>query len=965
MRTRTVKSVDVVIGTNRSSIGTVGEVFVCLLSDAYDKIPLDAQYVSMRIKGMTLTVSSANDILTWVCKIMSVNRVLQLQPLLRRRQLSWFKGNSHGMNRPYRIAYNCYVDLDGSGATPLLRAAKILEWLSWPKKDVTITYKLSNNSIPSSSPQEVTIKTQTVHEPTTSQKQVIPHPSVKPLHNGAGCQVTTFSLKYDRVNTLVNSEPISLSFKHKVYNLNRKWFLLPAQISIALEAFKPGALRRLVAERQVPNMGIKCSGMKRELWVEEASIWYEANGTIRDFIRQARTLCKLFAVDMNDVSITYVTIKNENETDDPKQPVIINEDNPRADGPVVPVATVVPTTELKDVPSDVFVRSAVLEILKQGRDDGEIWEGFQSRPWCFRELGLRNSLLRKLKMWERPQEFSGEYSVLDADADYMILGDLGGFKRDAFLAWVQNIGLAIEHLCSVLHVKLPAWASQETKNADTNESRSDKSILKQPAGYVDKMNMLLKENFKAGVRIGSVIDKNKIKRAWVERFGDPEEEMDWDALIIQSGMQYDGKVFPQVDSTALMQFLESRSDGAHGIFCYDTLFEKESETFVSLGVQSGVMLRYVIEAIHLHGGFSELGIDVGMDKIGSPCWSELRNHKCFAINGGIRSVRLTDVLVDAFAEKERWTRDELEARFPYVPADMIRQKLMQDKRFASTGDCTYALAASIQLDRDECNRNARAVMAHVAEDGFYSLKQCAFPRSLELNGDVAPSAVYAAFFRDYLALNYDKHGVIICRKGEQVGSLEIVRAFCRSRDEVTPDEVLSVAHELGVTGTSRFLEVAHEEMVRVEDGKFVLPKLVSFDISGCDAALDELMPTCGVMPLCGVRSFAAFPAVPIFSWNVFLLESYLRRESHRYQYMQNFRTTRPQSAVGAIVRRGIGIESFEDALARAVVAAKIQTTEEAVGDFLLHEQYIRRRREIEKTVAELARKMAAREEEYD
>lgn len=456
---------------------------------------------------------------------------------------------------------------------------------------------------------------------------------------------------------------------------------------------------------------------------------------------------------------------------------------------------------------------------------------------------------------------------------------------------------------------------------------------------VEKMGILLGAEFKNGVRIGSVIDRNRVKRAWAERFGDPPEEIDWDALLSQSGLQYENKVFPRVDQAALLQFVQSLVVVAHGIFCSTTLFEKEAETLVRMGIQSEALLRFVL-AIR-------------------------SSHKYFTIDGSIRPVRLDEALMAAFAEKERWTRDDLKVRFPYVPAEKIWQTLLQDKRFACVGDCTYTLFSSIQLDRDECNKNAREMMVHIADEGFYSLKQCAFPHSLELNGDVDPSAVYAAFFRDYLALNYDKHGVIICRKGEQVGSLEVVRAFCRSRDEATPDEVLSVAHELGVTGTSRFLEVAHEEMVRVEDGRFVSSKLVSFDIAGCDAALDELMPACGVMPLCGVRSFVAFPAVPIFSWNVFLLESYLRRESHRYQYMQNFRTTRPQGAVGAIVRRGIGIESFEDALARAVVAAKIQTTEEAVGDFLLHEQYIRRRREIEKTVAELARKMAAREEEYD
>jgi len=247
----------------------------CLLSAAGKSMPLDAQYVSMRMKGKDISVRSANDVLVWVCKKMSVYQPKQLQSMMKSRKVSWIKVNRIGMNRPYRVTFNCYVDLDGVGPTSLFRAATILKWLSWPKNDVTISYK---------SPQKSIIDVETV-------------PPVAP----------------------VNSD-----------------------------------------------------------------------------------------------------------------------------------------VELKDVPSERLVRTILLEMLKQGKDDGETWAEFMSAPRCRRELGLSNSLLHKMKPWETIEEYADEYSVLDGDADYMILSDLGWLDRDEFLRWVQNIGMSLEEICSLLHAKLPS-----------------------------------------------------------------------------------------------------------------------------------------------------------------------------------------------------------------------------------------------------------------------------------------------------------------------------------------------------------------------------------------------------------------------------------------------------------------------------------------------------------------------------
>ena len=112
----------------------------CLLSQAWKIIPSGSRYYSLRIKGTTVALKNANDVLISVCE--NVVRY-KARPLLIAMALyypNWLRLNPKGMNCPHRISAKCYLNLDGSGMTPIARAAKLLEWVKWPKWDVVITF---------------------------------------------------------------------------------------------------------------------------------------------------------------------------------------------------------------------------------------------------------------------------------------------------------------------------------------------------------------------------------------------------------------------------------------------------------------------------------------------------------------------------------------------------------------------------------------------------------------------------------------------------------------------------------------------------------------------------------------------------------------------------------------------------------------------------------------------------------
>ena len=174
------------------------------------------------------------------------------------------------------------------------------------------------------------------------------------------------------------------------------------------------------------------------------------------------------------------------------------------------------------------------------------------------------------------------------------------------------------------------------------------------------------------------------------------------------------------------------------------------------------------------------------------------------------------------------------------------------------------------------------------------------------------------------------------------------------------EELLQLEKDFGLGGGNRSIETAHEEMVRVSEDRFVAPRLVPFDPAGTDAALESIVPASGVMPLLSLRSFVSLPPVASWPWNAYLLEAFLRRESAAFAFLSV--SAAPRTACGAIVRKSAGFVSVVDAFARAVVDAGVATNEKAVGDFLMANRLIQRRRGVEKEVAEAARRLKHNED---
>lgn len=817
----------------------------CLLSAAGKSMPLDAQYVSMRMKGKDISVRSANDVLVWVCKKMSVYQPKQLQSMMKSRKVSWIKVNRIGMNRPYRVTFNCYVDLDGVGPTSLFRAATILKWLSWPKNDVTISYKLPQKTI-------IDVKT------------------------------------------------------------------------------------------------------------------------------------------------------------------------------VPPVASANSDVELKDVPSERLVRTILLEMLKQGKDDGETWANFMLAPRCRLGLGLSNSLLHKMKPWETIEEYADEYSVLDGDADYMILSDLGWLDRDEFLRWVQNIGMSLEEICSLLHAKLPSrpvptpptppvsdvidekigvyvkrqlyaalaedrisdddfeklltidgtkellgttlsacpllayspmigsdgrgnnswgdpavrrgrcvfvnsqWYERHWDKARRLLSRWEKKPLQQavaranvPSHYSEsQIAELLETEFANGIRPGSIIDRNKIRKLYRQHFGeDLPGDFAFDTVLPKVGVVYDGKVFPRpsVKDGDWRDLIERLVGNGSSVFQFSRVMELHAAELMKIGIVSAEMLREAMmrEASDTY----EISGEVFAPK---------------------NEVRLADRFDSVFMPRDGAVIDmtDISKRFPYVDVAFIRNLYKGHPHLVRIDQDRYAILARIDFDDSEVSRGRSYCETAIASDGFFSLAQLRLDDSAAMNDQrLTDNALRRVFFQRFLSDDFDAHGQIVCAKGASIDGQIPLHAFLNDRSEVSLDQIESVAKEYNIAPWLAF-KTAHEEMVRIDRDRFIAKGLISFDVAAID---DSIADVCEGYP----RPFGAFanlsdfPAVPGFSWNEYLLEAFLRRLSVRFRLVSPSVPARDVS--GAVVPRSADLPCAEDAFAAIALRCGVAAETEEVGDFLVATQCVLRR----------------------
>lgn len=439
------------------------------------------------------------------------------------------------------------------------------------------------------------------------------------------------------------------------------------------------------------------------------------------------------------------------------------------------------------------------------------------------------------------------------------------------------------------------------------------------------------ECFPNGLRPNSIIDLNKLRRAYFTRYGaDIPENVDIPRLISDMGLACGEKVylFSEEQKRNLRDRILSIFASGYKVIYFSELRLLHAELLESCHLYESPLMRCV-----LHSVLPE-----------AVCGAEWIMED--------RSATDADEIARAFGDDLVLNYRQIRERCPYLSREAIPRALSSSERFVWSSPETYAQVERIQLDPREVENVYQNVMPRIQEEGHFSLAQLRIEESCALNPQISPWAVRDAMFLRHMAAHCDRHGLIATPKGVCVTTPQLLEAWCAQQLRLSIHEI--DAYELELTGHSSLgLWIACNKMVRIDREHFVGDALVHFDVDAVDQAIGFFVGE-RIISIAAITSFTSFPEVPGYRWNLYLVESFLRRFSRRFTIDGG---PAKSSYVGGICSAGRHFDCYEERLAHAVMQDRIPLTEDDVGQYLTQRKFILRRGAFVRRVLERARSL--------
>lgn len=505
----------------------------------------------------------------------------------------------------------------------------------------------------------------------------------------------------------------------------------------------------------------------------------------------------------------------------------------------------------------------------------------------------------------------------------------------------QTIVTIIGNLCRYCGVPLNnVFITYVPKDSHVLRRKCNHALLTKPKTAVsDKTKAaimaILEKHFSNGIRLGSIIDINKLKNFYLAASGEElSSEIEISSLLYVIGIQHKDKVFA-ISSNGkkdLMRLLDRLISEDNRLFFYEEFYDAHVAFLQAMYIFSPELLKTVLSGILPSLRYSRI---------------------CFSIED---CVTVESEILRRYETAVCLSYEQLKARLPYVPIDKIKQVLAQNRDFIWVNTGIYTHTSKLEIDKAEQRAIEQRIEGKIAEQGYVSLANIAVSNNLERNPELSETAVKNGLFQICLADRYEKRGNIITPKGSVLNSVAVFKDYCLSHDRLTLDKLLGFEKEISCNGYNQSLFVAYDTMVRVDKDTFVSEGEIEFDIELTDNALARFVKT-DVIPLRAVKSFTLFPYVDGYPWNLFLLESYCRRFSNLLKFQCLSVNSRN---VGAIFRKSAGFTDYPAVLAYAVANSDVRLREKEVGDFLFESGYVARRTGVISNVITKARMLRER-----
>ena len=469
--------------------------------------------------------------------------------------------------------------------------------------------------------------------------------------------------------------------------------------------------------------------------------------------------------------------------------------------------------------------------------------------------------------------------------------------------------------------------SYDTIKDDVAQIEGNNSAIEQVGNHI---LLFMPEAFPHGIRPASIIDINKLKRVYQAKFDEEiPDEVDLTALLTSAGLTSGEKVYFLTDDQKLnlRNLIIGIIEEGYRVIFYSELLSLHSELFESCHIYECSLMRTVLK-------------NILPEYIYKAEWMLVDQY-----------ANEVDEITKAFGDDVVLTYQQLKSRCPYLTLGDIKWALSRSDKFVWSSPETYAQTDLIELDQNEVSEIVNRIVPLINSEGYFSLAQLPIEESCAMNPYVSSNAVRDAIYIRFLSNQFTRNGLIVKRPEIHLSTYQLLETWLNGLEQVTLFEIENYEHELTGHHLVLGIEAASNVMVRIDHDHYVSDASIHFEVEAVDHAISLFVGE-RIIPISAITSYTSFPEVPGYIWNLYLVESFLRRFSKRFRIDGG---PAQMSYVGGVYSVARRFENYADLLAHAVLQDSVSLTEEAIGHYLTERKYILRRGEIVRRTLERAK----------
>lgn len=441
--------------------------------------------------------------------------------------------------------------------------------------------------------------------------------------------------------------------------------------------------------------------------------------------------------------------------------------------------------------------------------------------------------------------------------------------------------------------------------------------------YVEKIKRTLNlPRFEYGFKDDSV-ELFRFRNSYVEVNG---EECDLTDVQLQEaihrvGVEFDGKVFLISDETKRQLINDMRQYANSGvqIIYYELLYDSNMDQFFESKIISADMLKALLQRL-------------------LPDYRFKQNYFMLCSLKHTELELLENEILRVWGDRTLKTVAELSTELPLVPEDKLKFALSERKLFVWNSFETYTRQDLFAADEDEISDLTDYITEQCNEHGRISFDDLPLEDIRANNPELSEVALYNIVYRKVEGL-FARNGKMLTKKGAGKDVYTAIIEFCKGQNKCTYEQLQEIAKNVaGVVRHPTVVDAGNATMIRVDKDNFVSDRFVYFDVNAIDTVLDKIV----VSDFIGMKEITTFSIFPFcgYAWNLYLLESYCRRFSKKYQYEV---LTSNSANAGAVVRKS-WLLNYHDIMAHAIARSGMDLNEDEVYNFLTGAGYMKRKR---------------------